>query len=288
MDHHHDDDHHQGLSCDLETLTRKARERRQVLRWFTSTGMLALAGCGASTETSGGGGGGGGSGGSGGSGGAESGGGGSGGAGSCSEIPEETAGPYPGDGSNGVNALTLSGIVRSDIRSSVDGASGTAEGVQLTVTLTILDKSDCSPIAGRAVYLWHCNQAGEYSMYSAAIADENYLRGVQETDENGQVTFTTIFPGCYDGRWPHMHFEVYPSLDEATDSANKLATSQLAMPEAACNEVYATSGYETSVENLANTSLASDNVFADDGAELQLAAVSEAAEGYLATLTVSV
>ena len=284
MDHHHDDDHHQGLSRDLETLTRKARERRQVLRWLTSTGMLALAGCGASTETSGGGG----SGGSGGSGGAESGGGGSGGAGSCSEIPEETAGPYPGDGSNGVNALTLSGIVRSDIRSSIDGASGTAEGVQLTVTLTILDKSDCSPIAGRAVYLWHCNQAGEYSMYSAAIADENYLRGVQETDENGQVTFTTIFPGCYDGRWPHMHFEVYPSLDEATDSSNKLATSQLAMPEAACNEVYATSGYEASVENLANTSLTSDNVFGDDGAELQLAAVSEAAEGYLATLTVSV
>ena len=286
MDHHHDDDHHQGLSRDLETLTRKARERRQVLRWLTSTGMLALAGCGASTETSGGGGGG--SGGSGGSGGAESGGGGSGGAGSCSEIPEETAGPYPGDGSNGVNALTLSGIVRSDIRSSVDGASGTAEGVQLTVTLTILDKSDCSPIAGRAVYLWHCNQAGEYSMYSAAIADENYLRGVQETDENGKVTFTTIFPGCYDGRWPHMHFEVYPSLDEATDSSNKLATSQLAMPEAACNEVYATSGYEASVENLANTSLTSDNVFGDDGAELQLADVSEAAEGYLATLTVSV
>lgn len=285
MDHQHDDDlHHQGLSRDLETLTRKARERRQVLRWLTSTGMLALAACGASTETSGGGG----SGGSGGSGGAESGGGGSGGAGSCSEIPEETAGPYPGDGSNGVNALTLSGIVRSDIRSSVDGASGTAAGIQLTVTLTILDKSDCSPIAGRAVYLWHCNQAGEYSMYSAAIADENYLRGVQETDENGQVTFTTIFPGCYDGRWPHMHFEVYPSLNEATDSANKLATSQLAMPEAACNEVYATSGYEASVENLANTSLASDNVFADDGAELQLADVSEAAEGYLATLTVSV
>jgi hypothetical protein len=85
-----------------------------------------------------------------------------------------------------------------------------------------------------------------------------------------------------------MHFEVYPSLASATDSANKLATSQLAMPEAACNEVYATSGYEASVENLANTSLTSDNVFGDDGAELQLAAVSEAGEGYLATLTVSV
>ena len=37
------------------------------------------------------------------------------------EIPDETAGPYPGDGSNGPNVLEQSGIVRSDLRSSVKG-----------------------------------------------------------------------------------------------------------------------------------------------------------------------
>ena len=80
--------------------------------------------------------------------------------------------------------------------------------------------------------------------------NENYLRGVQETDDKGQVKFTTIFPACYDGRWPHIHFEVYPSLAKATNSANKIATSQMALPEEACKAVYATAGYEQSVQNL--------------------------------------
>ena len=47
------------------------------------------------------------------------------------------------------------------------------------------------------------------------------LRGVQAADSNGQVTFTSIFPGCYSGRWPHIHFEVYPSLSAATDVAQQ-------------------------------------------------------------------
>src|SRR5262245_33798282 len=42
----------------------------------------------------------------------------------CSLIPSETAGPYPGDGTNGPNVLTQSGIVRSDIRASF-GSAGT-------------------------------------------------------------------------------------------------------------------------------------------------------------------
>ncbi len=99
--------------------------------------------------------------------------------------------------------------------------------------------------------------------------DENYLRGVQEADADGEVTFTTIFPACYSGRWPHIHFEVYPSLAKATNSANKIATSQIALPEDACNAVYATAGYEQSVQNMSQVSLDSDNVFSD-GYDLQL------------------
>ena len=64
---------------------------------------------------------------------------------------------------------------------------------------------------GYAVYLWHCDREGEYSMYTGPD-HENYLRGVQATDTNGSVTFTTIFPAGYSGRWPHIHFEVYPTL----------------------------------------------------------------------------
>jgi protocatechuate 3,4-dioxygenase beta subunit len=158
----------------------------------------------------------------------------------------------------------------------------------MTVTLTIVDASGCVPLPGYAVYLWHCDRDGNYSMYSAAVAGENYLRGVQETDAEGKVTFTSIFPGCYSGRWPHIHFEVYPTLASATNAGNKVSTSQLALPEASCDEAYAASGYATSVANLAGTSLAGDNVFSD-GSSLQLAEVTgSVAAGYAATLTVAV
>jgi protocatechuate 3,4-dioxygenase beta subunit len=97
---------------------------------------------------------------------------------------------------------------------------------------------------------------------------------VQAADGSGVVTFTSIFPACYSGRWPHIHFEVYPSLDKATDQANKIATSQIALPKDICDTVYATDGYSRSIVNLARVSLASDNVFADDGGVHELGTMS--------------
>jgi protocatechuate 3,4-dioxygenase beta subunit len=206
----------------------------------------------------------------------------------CSQIPEETAGPFPGDGTNGANALVLSGIVRSDIRASIGSATGVADGIPLTVTLTFVDATTCTPLVGHAVYLWHCDRDGNYSMYSAAIANENYLRGVQVTDAAGQVTFTTIFPACYSGRWPHLHLEVYPTLASATNGSSKLATSQLALPKATCDDVFATAGYSQSVSNLAHINITSDDVFAD-GVTLQLPTMTgSVVVGYTATLTVAV
>jgi protocatechuate 3,4-dioxygenase beta subunit len=138
------------------------------------------------------------------------------------------------------------------------------------------------------VYLWHCDREGNYSMYSEAVVNENYLRGVQEADSDGAVTFTSIYPAAYSGRWPHIHFEVYPSLAEATTAASKLRTSQLALPEEVSNAVYATDGYESSVSNMTQTTLASDNVFSD-GYSLQMAKVTgSVTDGYTATLNVPV
>jgi protocatechuate 3,4-dioxygenase beta subunit len=208
---------------------------------------------------------------------------------SYTEIPDETAGPFPGDGSNGPNALAMSGIVRSDIRSSFGASTTTAKGVPLTVALTLRDSANgYKVLKGAAVYLWHCDIDGQYSMYSQNVSNENYLRGVQESDANGQLTFKTIFPGAYDGRWPHMHFEVYSSLANATAAGKILATSQLALPEEACAQVYATEGYERSAQNLARSSLTSDMVFSDDGGVHQLATMSGSASGYTASLTVAV
>ena len=201
------------------------------------------------------------------------------------ELPEETAGPYPGDGSNGANVLTESGIVRSDITSSFGSSTTKATGVPLAITMTINEfDNDKKPLAGGAVYIWHCDQAGQYSLYSQAVVNENYLRGVQETDASGKVRFTTIFPACYSGRWPHIHFEVYPSLAQATSSANKIATSQMALTEEASKAVYATAGYEQSVRNLSQVSLESDNVFSD-GYDLQIPTITgDPTKGYSARL----
>lgn len=208
---------------------------------------------------------------------------------SCAIIPEETAGPFPGDGSNGPDVLSQSGVVRQDIRSSFGSSTTVAEGIPLTIQLTVQDGADCTPLAGAAVYLWHCNREGEYSLYSDAVTKENYLRGVQAADDNGLVTFTSVFPACYSGRWPHIHFEIYPSLELATNEANKIATSQIALPKDACDAVYATDGYAQSVSTLAQVSLTTDNVFRDDGAAQQLGTMTgSVTDGLTVALTVPV
>jgi protocatechuate 3,4-dioxygenase beta subunit len=271
MAHEELHDHDLGLSHDLPTLL----SRRRALTLLGGAGLAALAGCGLS-------------GGDDGAGGSSTGS--AAGAGSTGTgIPGETAGPYPGDGSNGVDVLSESGIVRSDITRSFGTGSAVAQGVPLTVRLKLLDTGNGpSGLRGAAVYLWHCDRDGRYSLYSEGVTQENYLRGVQEAAGDGSLQFTTIYPGAYAGRWPHIHFEVYPSLDAATTASGKLRTSQLALPEDACKLVYATEGYDQSLQNLAQTSLASDMVFSD-GYSLQLAKVTgTVADGMTATLNVPV
>jgi protocatechuate 3,4-dioxygenase beta subunit len=291
---HHDDETHEhdlGLQHDLGTLRRRGLGRRGMLGIVGGLGMAAVAaGCEADSS----------------SGAASStrpeppAGAGPGGAGvpgggtsvavADGEIPEETAGPYPGDGSNGPDVLSESGVVRSDITRSFGTATGVAEGVPLTLRFKLYDLTgdDVEVLSGAALYAWHCDRDGSYSMYDGAAMQENYLRGVQETDEGGWLEFTTIVPGCYAGRWPHVHFEVYESLASATGATTRLRTSQLALPQDVCEAVYATAGYEASVDNLAGVSLESDGVFAD-GWSLQMATVTGSVDrGYVATLKVPV
>jgi len=205
------------------------------------------------------------------------------------EVPDETGGPYPADGSNGVNVLDDSGIVRSDIRSSFGSSTAVAEGVPLTIALTVRDAATGSALLSAGVYLWHCDRGGDYSLYSDGLEDVNYLRGVQETDSTGTVRFTSVYPACYSGRWPHIHFEVYSDVANAVASGPIVKTSQIALPEEANALVYATSGYEQSVRNASQVSLAGDNVFGDDGGIHQIATMSgSVAAGYTASLTIGV
>lgn len=260
---HHDD--LGGLHEDLK-LTGAAMKRRDVLK-LAAGGMGALYLFGRADDLRGSGG----------------------GARSCERIPEETAGPFPGDGSNGPNVLNKAGVVRSDIRSSFAGLEGVAAGIPLAVTLRLVDlQNDCAPAAGLAVYVWHCDREGRYSLYNRGARERNYLRGVQQSDADGELSFTTVFPGCYRGRWPHIHFEVYPSLAAAADGRKKVATSQLAFPQAACDEVYAREGYEDSVRIMRRVSLERDSVFRD-GVSRQMAKMTgDVAGGFEARLTVAV
>lgn len=218
---------------------------------------------------------------------------------SCIADPTETNGPYPADGTNSVNGsivnvLALSGIVRSDIRSSFGTSTTTAPGVPVTLTIKVVNtNSGCAALSGYAIYIWHCNRDGNYSLYSSGVQNENYLRGVQVTDSNGEVTFTTIFPACYSGRWPHIHFEAYSSLSAATAQTNAKLTSQFAMPSDICTTVFNNAtGYSTSVTNLARVSISSDGVFGDN-TSAQIAAMTptmsgSVAAGYTATVTVGI
>jgi protocatechuate 3,4-dioxygenase beta subunit len=165
-DHDHDPFHDLGLTKDLEQLERSPVDRRKAMR----LGLLGLGGLLGSNPI------------------AQA-------VNACvGTIPRETAGPYPGNGSNGANALQLSGIVRSDIRSSLK-TKNVAAGVPLEMNLTLVaSNKNCAPLEGYAIYLWHCDAAGLYSMYSQGVTAEDYLRGVQATDKNGQVKFVSVFP----------------------------------------------------------------------------------------------
>ena len=256
MPHEHD----LGLSHDLPTIV----SRRRALGLLGGAGLALLAACSGREASR------------------------AAGGGARPLIPEEARGPFPGD-TPGADVLAESGVVRSDITGSFGTASAVADGVPLTLRLRVLDVSGGAGGAeGAAVYVWHCDRQGRYSLYESPVEDENYLRGVQVADADGRVEFRTVFPGTYEGRWPHVHLEVYRDVDAATGGGSPLRTSQLAFPQDACERVYATAGYEDSVGRLAALSLETDGVFAD-GYSRQLAAMSGApADGLVAALDVPV
>lgn len=196
---------------------------------------------------------------------------------SCVLIPQETQGPYPL-----LSILTNSAMNRANI---TEGKTG----VPLTLKLKIVNVgSACGPITNAAVYVWHCDKDGVYSGYSqpgANTVGQTFMRGIQVTDNNGEVTFTTIYPGWYSGRITHIHFQVYLN-DNLNVTAT--ATSQVGFPQEITQAVYASSLYAAHGQNTSVTSFGQDNVFSD-GTTYQIASISgSVAAGYMASLTVGI
>ncbi len=197
----------------------------------------------------------------------------------CSLIPSETEGPYPLS-----TVLSNSGIVRSDITED-------RTGVPLTLVLKLVNINNaCAPISNAAVYAWHCDKDGVYSGYANQSGGVNavgkiFLRGVQVTGSNGQAVFSTIYPGWYNGRITHIHFQAY--LNNAL-GGRATVTSQVAFPLDVTTAVYGSSLYAARGQNTSVTSFGADNVFSD-GVSFQLANVAgSTSTGYVATLIVGI
>jgi protocatechuate 3,4-dioxygenase beta subunit len=152
----------------------------------------------------------------------------------CRLITQDIAGPYAVEGVP----------MRADI---TEGQPGTP----LRLDFRVVDSFGCAPLPGALVSIWHANAAGIYSgvqnvMLSADqestgekidTRGQTFLRGMQRTDANGQVTFSTIFPGWYFPRPVHLHVMVVPP------DYGEVATTQLYFPDAVCDQAYQAEPY---------------------------------------------
>ncbi len=200
----------------------------------------------------------------------------SGGIPSCVVVPELTEGPYYVD----------ENLQRADIR--VDTATGMpVDGAALRIDWVVsqVDGAACSPLEGVIVDVWHCTALGLYSDVSAQGSDttgHDFLRGYQKTDAAGKASFTTIYPGWYQGRAVHIHFKI--RTDPAA-SVGFVATSQLFFDDAFSTRVFGTGVY--AAKGAADTPNASDSIYGQSGGTTLLTVVPDG-DGYKSTFEIAV
>lgn len=189
----------------------------------------------------------------------------------CVVRPEQTEGPYF------VDEL----LNRSDIRS--DPGSGIVKPgapLQLTINVSRVTGTECAPLAGAKVDVWHCDALGVYSDVTDPrfnTVGQKFLRGYQVTDAKGAARFTTIYPGWYQGRTVHIHFKV--RTDAGTGGRSHEFTSQLYFDDALSQAVYAKAPYAARGQRTARNS--DDGIFRTGGAQLLLAP-EPSGDGYAA------
>jgi protocatechuate 3,4-dioxygenase beta subunit len=128
---------------------------------------------------------------------------------------------------------------RSDLTGGT-GRPGVVEGVPLRLTLSVVTVrgSTCEPLAGAQVDLWQADAGGLYSDEAVLhTRGERFLRGYQTSDAVGTVSFTTVYPGWYPGRAPHVHVKVRSYSPQG--NVTQAFTSQLYFDAAVSNAVFA-------------------------------------------------
>lgn len=161
----------------------------------------------------------------------------------CITDPAKISGPFPVDSTNicdgqTVNALTESVVMRGKTRAAYGGLTGQAEGVPLLPDMTLVNRGPgCACLAGHAVYFWHADADGHFSRF--VQPDQTCLRAVAVTDHKGRAQMQSIVPGCYDGRWSQIHFEVLAGLEAAVSGKAARMISQFALSQIETATVYA-------------------------------------------------
>lgn len=195
---------------------------------------------------------------------------------SCAVTPAETEGPFP--------TKTPASYVRSDIR------KGDGMGVEMATLISIVNaKDDCNPLSGVLVDIWHCDVDGNYSQYGGTqmqptnYQSVNWFRGRQATDNNGLVTFKTIFPGWYQSRATHIHVHIYDATGKS------LLVTQIAFQDSLSVNVNTNGskyGYTKGISGYTYNSR--DNVFSD-GVDKQMSTVTGTmADGFEMKITLKV
>jgi len=180
----------------------------------------------------------------------------------CAVTPTETIGPYP----------SLVDLFRSDIR---EGKSGTL----LALTIRVVNvNGGCAAVPNANVEIWHVDAAGDYSQYGTQTT-QTFLRGIQTTNSNGEVTFTTIYPGWYQGRATHIHVEV-------AMAGRSVKATQIAFPESINNTVHASGVYASRGTN--PMSNLSDGIFSDSLSSEIVTPSGSAGTGYTASFQVAI
>ena len=180
----------------------------------------------------------------------------------CVLAPEQTEGPF----------FTENDRIRRDVREG-------RPGVPLSLRTTVVDVSDCTPIRGAAVDIWHCDAAGTYSGFAQEGTEgERFLRGIQRTDRTGLALFRTIYPGWYPGRTVHIHVRAYVGGDV-------VHTGQLYFPDSLTDVVHRRSPYNRRPGR--TTRNATDPIFRNGGSRSMLK-LARSGSGYVARITMGV
>lgn len=184
--------------------------------------------------------------------------------GACAVTPNETAGPYP----------SLTDLFRSDIR---EGRAGTL----LALTIKVVNvNAGCAAVSNANVEIWHCDAVGNYSQYGSQTS-QTYLRGIQTTNANGEVMFTTIFPGWYQGRATHIHLAV-------TVNGASVKVTQIAFPESTNDTVHRQGAYSVNGRGTNPTSNSSDGIFADSLASELVMPTGDVSSGFMANVQIGI